>query len=225
MSETGIGRWVASAAAVAMMLGACGSSATPAATTTSAASAGASAAASVPPTAEPTSVVTPAATPAPVGSPASTPASPSPTSASPDPTPASTPTASAPVSQRMFGRITKVDPAGQSMTVKLAEMLSGDAAVAAAVADGAIKAGERLDNDYYIRQLGTTGTYTVNSSTQIVILAMGSDGNPTPAPATLTKFANLLKQGVKATGWYYTEYWWIDVISGHASKIQAQYLP
>ncbi len=139
----------------------------------------------------------------------------------PDPVPAPSNAAG----QAVFGRIRTIDVAGQAVKVDLAEMLTGDAAVAAAVADGAIKRGEMLDTDYYIHPLGMTATYSVDGDTQIVILVPAASGSPAGQPATLVKLANLVKAGPTSTAWYPSEYWRINVLGGHATSIQAQYLP
>lgn len=51
-----------------------------------------------------------------------------------------------------FGYVTSIDIGGSSVTIDIAELLTGDAAVKAAIEDGALDAGETsIDNDYYIR--------------------------------------------------------------------------
>ena len=54
-------------------------------------------------------------------------------------------------SERAFGFITAANPEARTIDFDEAEWLSGDEAAAAAVADGQLRPGEPVPNDYYIR--------------------------------------------------------------------------
>lgn len=73
--------------------------------------------------------------------------------ATPAPPETSTPGAEPPPlpDGRSFGYIKAVDASQRTLTFDLAQLLVGQKAIDAAVMDGAIQAGESLDNDYYIR--------------------------------------------------------------------------
>jgi hypothetical protein len=87
--------------------------------------------------------------------------SPTPTpSPSPSPTPVETPTASPTPSAtpllpdgRHFGRINEIaiGDSGTELVFNLQQFLMGEEARQAAIADGVLKPGEELPNDYYIR--------------------------------------------------------------------------
>ena len=54
-------------------------------------------------------------------------------------------------SERVFGFITAANPEARTIDFDEAEWLTGDEAAAAAVADGQLRPGEPVPNDYYIR--------------------------------------------------------------------------
>ena len=51
-----------------------------------------------------------------------------------------------------FGYVTAINIGGRTVTIDIAELLTGDAAVKAAIEDGVLEPGETsIDNDYYVR--------------------------------------------------------------------------
>jgi hypothetical protein len=220
MTQPRTRRWILLPLAAAF-LASCGAGATlaPAPSTGVPASGASTPAATVAPTAAPTATPTAPPTAPPTAAPASTPA---PTAV---PNPTAVPTAEDTLGQAFFGKITSFDAAREEMTVELAEMLTGDAANAAAVAAGVIKAGETVDDDYFIRPLGTTDVYNLNGDTEIKIIVLDKTGNLATVPATLSKFTKLLAAGPASTDWVNSGWFHFTVLRGHATTITAQYLP
>lgn len=127
------------------------------------------------------------------------------------------------VSGPLFGRITGLS-AGEA-TVAVALFLSGDAARAAAVADGAIAPGEDLPNDFYIDDQGRTESVRLGADTEVLLLRIGPSGSPEPTPATLAEFVAAHEAGFATPEWYGGEYYDFDLVEGAAVRVEQIYLP
>jgi len=85
-----------------------------------------------------------------------------------------------------FGFVQGVGVANPTLTIDIAQLLTGDAAVLAAIEDGAIPATETsVDNDYYIRNQNPK-LRTAAIATGAPIMMLVSIGSPDSVPANLT---------------------------------------
>ena len=91
-----------------------------------------------------------------------------------------------------FGYVTAINIGGSTVTIDIAELLTGDAAVTAAIEDGALEPGETsIDNDYYIRNKNPKlRTVTVGPTAPVNVLS--STGSPDLESGSLQKLAEAL---------------------------------
>ena len=91
-----------------------------------------------------------------------------------------------------FGYVTAINIGGSTVTIDIAELLTGDAAVTAAIEDGALEPGETsIDNDYYIRNKNPKlRTVTVGPTAPVNVLS--SPGSPDLESGSLQKLAEAL---------------------------------
>ncbi len=91
-----------------------------------------------------------------------------------------------------FGYVTAINIGGSTVTIDIAELLTGDAAVTAAIEDGALEPGETsIDNDYYVRNKNPKlRTVTVGPTAPVNVLS--SPGSPDLESGNLQKLAEAL---------------------------------
>lgn len=91
-----------------------------------------------------------------------------------------------------FGYVTAINIGGSTVTIDIAELLTGDAAVTAAIEDGALEPGETsIDNDYYVRNKNPKlRTVTVGPTAPVNVLS--SPGSPDLESGSLQKLAEAL---------------------------------
>lgn len=91
-----------------------------------------------------------------------------------------------------FGYVTAINIGGSTVTIDIAELLTGDAAVKAAIEDGALEAGETsIDNDYYIRNKNPKlRTAPVGPTAPVNVLS--SPGSPDLESGSLQELAEAL---------------------------------
>lgn len=147
------------------------------------------------------------------GAPSSTAAVPPPTAAPTDPMPAG----------RSFGFVTGVNVADRIVTVDVAELLTGDAAVAAAIADGAVPPDAiGVDNDYYVRNRNPL-VRTVAVAPAAVVRTLQDLGSPRMHETSLAQLAvhvslrrSFGQSGAPA---------WVTVTGGVVTRIEEVYFP
>jgi hypothetical protein len=111
---------------------------------------------------------------------------------------ASLPLFSPPKEITQFGYVTSVTPKGKSYVIRFdpALWLEGETANVAAAEDGAIKPGESVPNDYWIRNPDhKLLTYELPASTHVTILV-----NVRTTKVTVARLAQLLKAKPKSCG-------------------------
>jgi len=88
--------------------------------------------------------------------------------------------------------VTAINIGGSTVTIDIAELLTGDAAVTAAIEDGALEPGETsIDNDYYVRNKNPKlRTVTVGPTAPVNVLS--SPGSPDLESGNLQKLAEAL---------------------------------
>jgi hypothetical protein len=114
-----------------------------------------------------------------------------------------------------------VESGQRKLEIDYVEMLTGDPAVKAAVADGVIKPGETLDNDYYIRnQSKAVRTFVVSNSAKIFIAPAATD-----EPITWAMFAGYWSDGSDEAKMMRGVPWRIERDGSTVVDITQQYLP
>jgi len=122
-----------------------------------------------------------------------------------------------------FGFIKSVDVGSHTLVFDLAQLLTGDAAVQAAIEDGVIKPGEVLDNDYYIRNRNTllrTVPFVPDVDIELVDWANCCE---TPKTGDLEAFA----EGFASPDAVYhggLSPYWLTIHDGTIEKIEEQYI-
>ena len=93
-----------------------------------------------------------------------------------------------------FGYLTAVNVGGSTISIDIAELLTGDAAVKAAIEDGALEPGETsIDNDYYIRNKNPK-IRTAPLGPTVAINVLDNPGSPDLRSGTLSELAEALAQ-------------------------------
>jgi hypothetical protein len=140
-------------------------------------------------------------------------------------TTAPTTTTAPSASVEAFGAIVALASDGTAITVDLAEMLSGEEARQAAVADRVIEEGEDLPNDFYIRSLGVTEDFALAADAVINLQGFDADGSPTPVPVTVAEFVVAYESGFADPTWYGGDYFEIVVAGETVVEATQVYLP
>lgn len=119
-----------------------------------------------------------------------------------------------------FGYVEQVDIDNATVTIDIAQLLTGDAANKAAIEDGFITGigdDATVPNDYYVRnQNPKLRTAPVTDSVEITVLA--DLGSPTPEPGTLAKLAQHVIDRPEVPVH-------ITATGGEISKIEEQFFP
>jgi glucose/arabinose dehydrogenase len=118
--------------------------------------------------------------------------------------------------KKAFGTFAKAwsDGTGRQVTFNLQAFLTGQAAVDAAHADGAIPSGqEYVDNDYYIRDQSPM-TYSMSVSNSVRIVGSDPPGDPTPRPFTWDMFTQAIARS-----------WWVELAGDEIVSITEQWRP
>jgi hypothetical protein len=144
------------------------------------------------------------------------------TSTQPAPTPGPSPT-------EHFGYIRSVSTAGPAATLAFdeAEFLTGDAAQKAAEQDGVVAPGEKVPNDYYIRNRDqTTQTLRIANAAKITakrcpLCRHGRDGQLDPFLASFMKARQTFADPYRGK---YSLYW-LTIRDGEVAAIDEQYVP
>jgi hypothetical protein len=129
-----------------------------------------------------------------------------------------------------MGYIDKVWEEGgkRFISIDYAQMLTGKAAVDAAVKAGIIKAGESLDNDYWIsNENKQKRTFEVSGSVAITTSTRWVDGDDMGAPCTWTDFKSFWGPGPLAESEAHLNAapWWIERDGQVVVKIDEQFIP
>jgi hypothetical protein len=128
-----------------------------------------------------------------------------------------------------FGYIRSVSTAGPAATLAFdqAEFLTGKAAQKAAEEDGAVEPGERVPNDYYIRNPDkATQTLRIANDTKITakrcdLCRHGRDGQLGPFLASFLHGRQTYADPYRGK---YAQYW-LTIDNGEVVAIDEQYLP
>jgi hypothetical protein len=131
---------------------------------------------------------------------------------------------------KAMGFITDVweDGSGRHLTIDYADMLTGAAADAAAVAAGEIPAGEHVDNDYWISNVNPKlRTFDISNSVAITTATRMPHVDPDGWPCTWTDFLSFWGPGPLAPddAHLYEMPWWIERAGSTIVKLDEQYLP
>jgi hypothetical protein len=114
-----------------------------------------------------------------------------------------------------------VESGKRKLEIDYVDMLTGEEAVKAAIADGLIKPGETLDNDYYIRnQNKTMRTFAVADTAKIVIAP-----SATEEPVTWAVFAGYWTGTSSEAKMMRNVPWWIERDGATVVEVKQQYLP
>ena len=151
--------------------------------------------------------------------------------AAPEPTQTSTQPAPTPGPSPAdhFGYIRSVSTAGPAATLAFdeAEFLTGDAAQKAAEQDGVVAPGEKVPNDYYIRNRDqTTQTLRIANDAKITakrcpLCCHGRDGQLGPFLASFMKGRQTFADPYRGK---YSLYW-LTIRDGEVAAIDEQYVP
>lgn len=114
-----------------------------------------------------------------------------------------------------------VEGGTRKLEIDYAEMLTGDAANQAAVADGVIKPGEHIDNDYYIRNENPLPRVFDVSNDVVIFDDTGSTGKP----VTWDTFMGYWQGAQSNPPHMRSAPWWIERDGASVVEIRQQYLP
>ena len=125
---------------------------------------------------------------------------------------------------KALGFIKKVSEAGgkRSLEIDYALLLTGQAAVQAAIADGVITPGGTLDNDYYIQnQSKELRTFSVSAQAKIFTELESTD----PKPVTWATFLSYWQSNASPGPTFRTVPCWIERSGSTIVSITEQFLP
>ena len=125
---------------------------------------------------------------------------------------------------KALGFIKKVSEASgkRSLEIDYALLLTGQAAVQAAIADGVIPPGGTLDNDYYIQnQSKELRTFGVSPQAKIFTELESTD----PQPVTWATFLSYWQSNASPGPTFRTVPWWIERSGSTIVNITEQFLP
>lgn len=109
------------------------------------------------------------------------------------------------------------------LTIDYVQFLTGQAAVKAAVEDGEIKAGETLDNDYYVRnQNPKLRTFTIKAGIPVTVETYVPTGK---ASVSLAEFKAAMSPSDANNSSMRAAPWWITLKDSTVTKIAEQYIP
>lgn len=123
-----------------------------------------------------------------------------------------------------MGFIKKVSETGgkRSLEIDYVVLLTGQAAINAAIEDGVIPAGGTLDNDYYIRNQSTElRTFSVYPQAKIFTELE----SPDPQPVTWATFLGYWQSNASPGPTFRTVPWWIERSGSTIVSITEQFLP
>lgn len=130
---------------------------------------------------------------------------------------------------RAMGYIERVWEEGGAryISIDYAEMLTGEAARAAAIEAGEIGPEDDLPNDYYIRNTNpATREFTVAKSASITTVTRAGANPDEPQPATWSDFMSFFGDSPPAGVEYlHLVPWWIERDGAEVISIEEQYLP
>ncbi len=130
---------------------------------------------------------------------------------------------------RAMGYVDEVWESGgvRYLSIDYAEMLTGDAAVAAAIEAGDLAPGEDLPNDYYIRNVNPQlREFTVSPSASITTATYLGGGPDDPQPVTWAEFKSFWDATPPAGAEHlHLMPWWIERDGHEIVSIAEQYLP
>ena len=129
---------------------------------------------------------------------------------------------------KAMGYIKKVWEQGgkRYISIDYAEMLTGQAAIDAAVAAGEIKPGEDLPNDYYIRNTNKQERQFEVSGSAAITTSTWNASADTPRTITWSDFVSLWSATPPQDATYLRDQpWWIERDGQTVIKIDEQYLP
>lgn len=132
-------------------------------------------------------------------------------------------------SGKQIGFMKKVYKKGSRyyLTIDYVQFLTGQAAIKAAIADGVIKPGETLDNDYYIRnQNPKLRTFIILAAAPVTTETYFSSGSPVgKASLSLAELMSAMSPADAANGSMRAAPWWITLKNSTVTKIAEQYIP
>jgi hypothetical protein len=114
------------------------------------------------------------------------------------------------------------------ISIDYAQMLTGDAATTAAIAEGFIDPGESLDTDYYISNVNPQKrVFEVSDTVKITTSTRWVPGEDMGAPCTWAAFKSFWGMGPfpESEGHLHAMPWWIERDGPLVVKIDEQYLP
>lgn len=129
-----------------------------------------------------------------------------------------------------FGYLTALDPAARTVSVDIAQWLSGPAADRAAQEDGLIEPGEHVPNDFYVRNqlkavrvvpLADSVLVTVARCPQVCAQYAGTLAGLAASLDTVTQDDASLAAAYRGR---YSQYW-LAVRGGRVERIDEQYVP
>jgi hypothetical protein len=125
---------------------------------------------------------------------------------------------------RDFGYIKSLTNKGGAwrITIQYADMLRGEEARKAAVADKAIGPDDDLEDDYYIRETDQTGSFGIGEN--VVILLVG-ETEKAVKPISLTKFADAFNGKNETLAHLADAPYWFTLSGDNVGKIEQQYVP
>ena len=131
---------------------------------------------------------------------------------------------------KAMGYIDKVYVKGgkRYISIDYAQMLTGDAATAAAIAEGFIDPGESLDTDYYISNINPQKrVFEVSDTVKIATSTRWVPGEDMGAPCTWAAFKSFWGMGPfpESEGHLHAMPWWIERDGALVIMIDEQYLP
>ena len=132
-----------------------------------------------------------------------------------------------PADGRHFGYIRSVDVVGRTLSIDMAEFLTGDAADKAAADAGEIAPGEDVPNDYFIDN-GEEEYVTLPLTRNVGVRVVGDppelvDGEFEPFAEAFTKRPDEIEPDSRYRG--VTSQYWLTVRDGEVAEIEEQYLP
>jgi len=94
-----------------------------------------------------------------------------------------------------------ISGAGDTITIRWAEVFWNERATEAAIEDGVILPGQDLPNPMYVRDLDEMATFRLTPDTEVMLLGFDRHGSPMRVAVSVRRFVDAFRAGFPTSDW------------------------
>jgi hypothetical protein len=106
-----------------------------------------------------------------------------------------------PSAANKYASLVGISRAGDTITIRWAEVFWNEQATNAAIEDGVILPGQDLPNPMYVRDLEETATFRLTPGTKVMLLGFDLHGSPTRVAVSVRQFVDVFRAGFPTSEW------------------------